>query len=294
MALADTDWIKNIIDNNPWMENFGTDFINTLLDNVVVNGITDTQELLDEVRQSPAYQERFGGLLQRQTKQLKPMSEAEYIEYETTIFSLLNSYGVTDVFASGGIGESDFQGKIAELVGGDVSATEFAARLDRGYASVVDNIDEVATQFRSFYGTEIGESDLLAYFLDPDLGIQLIEDQVASAQIGASASKFGLNITKTQAERLEGYGVTQKLAREGFTEAAMEKESLTKLANIHKLNPLSDEELTDYMFHDDGNVAAQRKQIFDTALSEFQSGSSSRLTQKGGLSGLGDTKRGGY
>ena len=294
MALADRDWVKNIIDNNPWLNNFGTDFINTLIDNVVINGIVDTQELLDEVRSSPAYQARFGGLTQRQTKGLAPMSEAEYIEYETTIFGLLNSYGVSDVFASGGIGSEDFMNKVADLVGGDVSATEFAARLDRGYASVVDNIDQVATQFRSFYGVEIQESDLLAYFLDPSVCIQLIEDQVATAQIGASAQKFGLNITKTQAERLEDFGVTEKLAREGFTEAAREKESLTKLANIHRINPLSDEELTDYIFHEDSNIAAQRKQIFDTALSEFQAGGASRLTREGGIAGLGKSKRGGY
>ena len=112
MALADRDWVKNIIDNNPWLNNFGTDFINTLIDNVVINGIVDTQELLDEVRSSPAYQARFGGLTQRQTKGLAPMSEAEYIEYETTIFGLLNSYGVSDVFASGGIGSEDFMNKV--------------------------------------------------------------------------------------------------------------------------------------------------------------------------------------
>lgn len=294
MALADTDWIKTIIDNNPWLQNFGTDFVNKLIDDVVVQGMTNPVELLDEVRSSSAYESRFGGLVQRRSKGLSPMSEAEYIEYETTIFSLLSSYGVSDVFASGGIGGSDFQAKVSELVAGDVSPQEFSARLDRGYASVVDNIDEVANQFRSFYGAEIGESDLLAYFLDPSIGIQLIEDQVATAQIGASAQKFGLNINKTQAQRLEDYGVNEKLAREGFSEAAREKESLTKLANIHKLTPLSDEQIADYVFHEDTNIAAQRKQIFDTALSEFQSGSTSRLTRKGGIAGLGDTQRGGY
>ena len=63
MALADTDWVKSIIDNNPWLQNFNTDFINTLIDNVIMEGITDTQELLDIVRQSPAYQDRFPGLV---------------------------------------------------------------------------------------------------------------------------------------------------------------------------------------------------------------------------------------
>ena len=294
MALADTDWIKNIIDNNSWLQNFDTDFINTLIDNVIIQGITDPIELLDEVRSSTAYQDRFGGLVQRQTKGLAPMSEAEYIEYETVIFSLLNSYGISDVFAADGIGSSDFMNKISDLVGGDVTAQEFSARLDRGYASVVDNIDEVATQFNDFYGVQIQESDLLAYFLDPSLGIQAIEDQVATAQIGASAQKYGLNISKTQSERLEGYGVTQKLAREGFAEVAREKGSLTKLANIHNIEPLSDKELADYVFHQDSDIAAHRKQIFDTALSEFQAGGSSRLTREGGIAGLGKRERGGY
>tara|TARA_R100001594_G_scaffold21841_1_gene42241 strand:- start:5619 stop:6503 length:885 start_codon:yes stop_codon:yes gene_type:complete len=294
MALADTDWVKSIIDNNPWLQNFNTDFINTLIDNVIMEGITDTQELLDIVRQSPAYQDRFPGLVKRETKGLSPMSEAEYVEYETVIFGLLNSYGVADVFASGGIGGSEFRNKIGDLVEGDVSANQFASRLDKGYAAVVDNIDEVAATFSNFYNADIGESDLLAYFLDPEVGIELIENQVATAQIGASAQKFGLNIMKTQAEGLEEFGITEKLAREGFAEVSREKESLTKLANIHRIQPLSDENLADYIFHEDSNIAAQRKQIFDTALSEFQAGGSSRLTREGGIAGLGKRERGGY
>ena len=294
MALTDKDWVNKLITNNPWLSNFGTEFVNNLVDLVVLQGITDPSQLLNEVRQTPAYQERFPGLVARRDTSLAPMSEAEYIQYESTVFGLLNSYGIADVFATGGMSGDDFKSKISDLVAGDVTAQEFSRRLDKGYASVVDNIEQVEQTFRTFYGTEIGESTLLAYFLDPAKGIELIEDQVATAQVGAAASKFGLNITQTQAGTLEKYGVTERLAREGFAEAAREKESLTKLANIHKLNPLSDEELADYVFHEDTNIAAQRKQIFDTALSEFQSGSTSRLTRKGGLSGLGDTKRGGY
>tara|TARA_R100000278_G_scaffold121499_2_gene105617 strand:+ start:1038 stop:1922 length:885 start_codon:yes stop_codon:yes gene_type:complete len=294
MALIDTDWIKQIIDRNPWLQNFGSDFINSLINDIVLEGITEPTEILDIVRTTPAYQARFPGLIERQTKGLAPMSEAEYIQYETTIYGLLNSYGVADIFADGGISGESFKNKIKDLVAGDVNAPEFSRRLDKGYAAVVDNIDEVSSQFRQFYGTELQESDLLAYFLDPSIGIQIIEDQVATAQIGASAQKFGLNITQTFAEKLEDFGVTEQLARQGFAEAARERESLTKLANIHRINPLSDEQISDYIFHEDSNVAAQRKQIFDTALSEFQAGGASRLNQKGGIAGLGRTQRGGY
>ena len=88
--------------------------------------------------------------------------------------------------------------------------------------------------------------------------------------------------------------MTEELAKDGFSEVAREKESLTKLARIHSISPLSDEQIQDYVFHEDTNVAGQRKKIFDTALSEFQAGTTGRFSRTGGLSGLGETRRGGY
>jgi len=295
MALTDTDWVNRLISNNPWLDkNFSTDFISSLVDLVILQGITDPVQLLNEVRSTPAYEERFPGLKERRDAGFPPMSESEYIQYESVVFSLLRSYNISDVFGTGGISGSEFKSKISELISGDVTAQEFSARLDKGYASVVDNIDEVEETFRSFYGTEIGESTLLAYFLDPAKGIELIEDQVATSQVGAVASRFGLNINQIQSGRLQEGGITQKLAREGFAEVAREKGSLTKLAKIHNIEPLSDKDLSDYVFHEDPEVAAQRKQIFDTALSEFQAGGTTRFTQEGGLASLGKKKRGGY
>ena len=148
--------------------------------------------------------------------------------------------------------------------------------------------------FETFYGVSPTEGDLLTYFLDPTKGVEVLENQIATAQIGGAAMKYGLNITRSRADFLKQYGVTEELAKKGFSEISREKQSLTKLARIHSINPLSDEQLQDYVFHEDTNVAGQRKQIFDTALSEFQAGTTGRFSRTGGLSGLGDTRRGGY
>ena len=294
MAITDTDFIQRTIQNNPWLQYFSTDFINNVVDLVVFQGVSDPGVLIDEIRQTDDYKQRFAGLVQRQAAGLPPMKESEYLEYERSVFAILNSYGITDVFASGGITGSEFRDNVATLVAGNVDVVDFARRIDRGYAQVRESYDQVKTTFENFYGVSPTESDLLTYFLDPSKGVEVLENQIATAQIGGAAMKYGLNITRSRADFLRQYGVTEELAKDGFSEVAREKESLTKLARIHSISPLSDEQIQDYVFHEDTNVAGQRKKIFDTALSEFQAGTTGRFSRTGGLSGLGETRRGGY
>jgi len=294
MAITDTEFIQATIRNNPWLQYFSSDFLNNMIDLIVFQGVTDPNVLIDEIRQTDDYKQRFAGLVQRQQKGLPPMKESEYLEYERTIFGILNSYGITDIFAEGGITSQNFRDKVATLVAGNVDAIDFSRRIDKGYAQVKESYDQVKNAFEEFYGVTPTESDLLTYFLDPSKGVEVLENQIATAQIGGAAMKYGLNITRSRAEFLKQYGVTEQLATQGFSEVAKEKESLTKLARIHSISPLSEEQIQDYVFHEDTQVAGQRKRIFDTALSEFQAGTTGRFSRTGGLSGLGETRRGGY
>ena len=131
----------------------------------------------------------------------------------------------------------------------------------------------------------------MVYFLDPDRGLDIIQDQLAAAQIGGEAFRHGLNVSRTRAEILRREGVTLDLARQGFSDIAREQPVLQRLARIANTTPITQEELEDFFFHEDPDIARRRFQTFDRALSEFQEGGARNVTREGGLGELVERRR---
>ena len=168
---------------------------------------------------------------------------------------------------------------------------ELSVRLDKGYATMVDSALGVKETFREFYGIEIDDATLLTYFLDRDLGLLEMERVIGASKVGGAAMKYGLNITRTRAELLSGEGITEEMARRGFADVAREAPQLETLARMHSFNPLSQEDLESFVFHEDPGVMRRRRRIFDTALASFAGSGASSVTAQGALSELVDLDR---
>jgi len=266
----------------PWLDDIPGIF------DIIMDGVTTdlpAEVILANVRASEAYAERFPGMAERKTGGYNPINEAEYLSLEDSYRTLFSNYGVLGLFDTG---TNSLSAMFGELIGGDVSPTELSARLDEGYAAMADASADVRAAFLEFYGVELDDSTLLAYFLDEDLGLSEMENVVAASTVGGAALKYGLNITRTRAELLAGEGITGHMANSGFANVARETPQLQKLANLHGYNPLSQEDLEGFFFHEDPEVAAQRRKIFDTALSDFRGAGASSVTREGTLSELVD------
>lgn len=268
----------------PWLANLGQEVYQVLV-NGILNG-EPSAVIIQNVRNTQTYKERFAGLIQRQANGLPAINEAEYLEMESGYRNQLRNYNILGTL--GLTDEALFQNFAADLIAGDVSVQELNYRLDRGVALMRDSSEFVQQAFQEFYGTTISDDALLVYFLDPDRGTDIIEDQLATAQIGGEAFKFGLSVSRTRAEILRKEGVTADLARQGFSEIAREEPVLSRLAQIHHLTPLSQMELEEFFFHEDPEIAQRRYSTFTTALASFQEGGARNITREGGLGELVD------
>ncbi len=274
--------IAEILATFPWIAELGEAVIQVIIDGILN---ADAHAVITQnIRNTDVYKARFAGLIQRQKQGLPAISERQYLDIELGFknqlrqFNLMGTLGLMD--------EDSFRSFASDLIGKDVSVSEFNRRLDQGQALMTDSSEFVQNAFEQFYGTKVSEDLLLAYFLDPDIGLELIEDQLATASVGGAAFRFGLNVSKTRAEVLTQEGVTADLARQGFASIASEQPFLSRLAQIHQFTPLSQQELEEFFFHQDPDVASRRAKSFDTALAAFQEGGARNITREGGLGEL--------
>lgn len=279
------DAVEYIFSINPWLNLLGPDVYNLIVDLTIQDATAD--QVVAEIRNTDAYKERFSGLVERQAKGLPAMSEAAYLDTEASYQRQLQNAQVFDIMFQS---EESFLDFAADQIGSDVSAAEFSRRLDRGFAAVADNRPEIEDIFSTFYGVAPTSNAMLAYFLDPDVGMREIENQVAAAVVGGEALAYGLNISRTRAELLASSGVSQEMARAGFADIAREQPVLQRLAQLHQFTPLSQQDLEEFFFHEDSGVQAERQRIFDTALSQFRSTSVRPASATSGLTELVDRR----
>jgi hypothetical protein len=180
------------------------------------------QRLMVEIRRTPQYARRFPGMAARQTAGLPAIDEGTYLDYETKYKAYMRNAGLP-------VGFYDSPDDFAKFIGGGVLPEELGRRIQNGYQAISQADPSVLASMRQFYGVTDGE--LAAYMLDPGRAESLIEQQVATAQIGAAAARqgFGQAADRTAAERMQRLGVTEKEAEQAFGTLGRSRELLTPL-----------------------------------------------------------------
>lgn len=283
------DAVETVRAQFPWLNELGEEIYQILVNGITMNDPVDV--VVQNVRDSSTYKARFKGLIARQTAGLPAINEAEYLDIETGYLEQLRNFNVLGTL--GLTSTESFREFAAEKIGQDVAVAELNRRLDRATGLARNASDTVQDTFTQFYGSPVSEDALVAYFLDPDLGLSVIEEQLAAATIGAEALSRGLQINRTRAEILKREGVTADLARQGFADIAREQPVLSRLAQIQQVTPLGQQELEEFFFHEDPKVAERRNRTFSQALAQFQSGGGGtpQRTREGGLMELIDPNR---
>jgi hypothetical protein len=196
--------------------------------NIISSGTVDLNDgnaILFAIREQPAYQRRFAGNAARRNKGLAELDPATYVGLEDSYRQLMQSNGLPAGFYDAA---NDFQ----KLIEGDVSPQELQERIEQGYRKVQDADPEVKRQMRELYG--LGDTELAAYFLDPDKAATLLTRQARAAQIAARGrEQGGLDLTRESAEALAARGITPEEAQAQFAQRGA-------LAGLY--NPLAGEE----------------------------------------------------
>lgn len=161
--------------------------------------------------------QRFKGNEYRAAAGLRALKPAEYIEQEQAYLSRLRDNGLP-------IGFYDSQEDLAKLIGGDVGAVEFDARIRQGYQAALKAPQAVRQQLKDLYGVD--ETELAAYFLDPTRATDVIgrkknadlmSQQISAAQIAAQGkTQAGFTLGLQTAEELVAAGITPAEAESKF------------------------------------------------------------------------------
>jgi hypothetical protein len=164
----------------------------------------DPEAIMVLIRTTPEYKQRFPAMEALAAKG-RAISESEYVSYEQTAAGLERRYGMP---------EGMLMSNITKLLTNEVSASELNDRVMLASAASIQAPQEIKDQFQQYYGIDAG--GMTAYFLDPEKATPLLEKQYAASLIGAEATRQGIGLDVFGAENLEGLGITQERAREGF------------------------------------------------------------------------------
>jgi hypothetical protein len=180
------------------------------VDGWITEGLADagTDAVLMKFRGTDVYARRFAGMAElRQRGQA--VSEAEYIQLESSYRNVMQNYGIKDTFYNS---YDDF----ARLIGAGLSPKEVEERV---VAAKQAMNPLVAAELKQYYN--VTEGDLTAYMLGLTDGKGLLlesartQEQIRTgaraAQIGAAAERAGFNMDKTFSERLGGTSVGQTI-----------------------------------------------------------------------------------
>lgn len=188
--------------------------------NELLNNRPASQILLD-MYQQPAFQQRFPAIAMRQKAGLPAISPAEYVSYENTALQMFRAAGFPPSFYDS---PSDF----TNLIAADVSPAELSQRVSLYQQAAYQVPTEVRQQLKTLYG--IDEGGIAAYFADPSKALPLLQQQFTAAQDAGEANvqQFG-QLTRAEAERLAALGVTDQQALSGFGQVYKDQQLFQQL-----------------------------------------------------------------
>tara|TARA_B100000035_G_scaffold115546_1_gene97937 strand:- start:9 stop:836 length:828 start_codon:yes stop_codon:yes gene_type:complete len=182
----------------------------------------DPQVAIAEVRRNPAYEIAFPG--NKRPDGTVKFDEVTYTGLKESYIGTLQEYGIprntsVDLLTD----------RFTGLIEGEVSAREFAQRVDAVYQGIQENIPEVTEFYRENFGLELTPEAIFVGALDPTVGEEIVAGRITTAQIGGEAARAGFEISGEFAQRLQRAGISQAQARQLFTTAQTELPRLQEL-----------------------------------------------------------------
>ena len=188
------------------LRQYGLEDLTSEAYNMLIDG-SSTDAVVLRLRESESFQERFKGMQMRTDNKLSGISPAEYISLERSYRQTMAAAGIPEGFY-------DSPDDLAAFIGNDVSQNEMAQRVAMAAAAVQSVDPNLKTQLRDLYGigTE-NDGELTAYFLDPDRGVNVIEQRLQMEAAGLSSAAMGTlggGFERQTAEQLADLGVQRR------------------------------------------------------------------------------------
>jgi hypothetical protein len=247
---------------------YGLDTLVPKIKELAIAGATEDTIAL-QLQETEEYKTRFKGNQERIKKGLSVLSPAEYLGLEDSYRQVLRAYGLKDF---------DNDNYVSQFIANDISTAELSSRVVTAVQRVQNADPAVLTTLRDYYG--IGNTDLVAYVLDPNQQFPMIERKVAAAEIGAAAGIQGIQPGVTVAEQLAAQGITKAQAQKGYATIADILPTSEKLSQIYSgvLDEYGLAEAEQEVFNTLASAQRKRRRLIERETAAFS-----------GSSGLGKT-----
>ena len=182
----------------------------------------DPNVAISNVRKTDSYATEFPG--NKRPDGTVKFDEVTYTGLKESYIGTLQEYGIprdTSV--------NLLQTRLTGLIEGEVSAREFAQRIDTAYKGIQENIPQVQEFYATEFGLELTPEAIFMGALDPTIGEEIVSGRITTAQIGGEASRAGFEISGEFARRLQRAGVSQAQARQIFASAEAQLPTIQSL-----------------------------------------------------------------
>lgn len=206
----------------------------------------DTINIL--LQETDAYRKRFAANEARRQKGLPVLSPSEYLATERAYRQVMSAAGLPVGFYDE---PSDFERWLSD----DVSPVEVQERV-RIATDLVTNIDPATrSQFEEWYTP----GEMVAYALDRDRAVAVLDKQVRAAGIGGAARNQGMSIDSGLGERLAMAGVDPNQARQGFGTVRTIADNAQRLSAVYGGEYDEDDAVSEVFFADSGAATRRRR-----------------------------------
>jgi len=183
--------------------------IRAALANRTITGSSTIDEIGIQLRESPAFKQRFIANERRRELGKPVYSVSQLLTLESQYRRNLRDSGMPAGFYDDPVSLQNF------LIN-DISPDEILARVTQGYQAVRNADPTVINELKTLYNLDDGS--IAAFFLDPNKAQDNILRAARAAEVAAQARKqAGIGLTATTAEELVRQGVTESEAQAGFT-----------------------------------------------------------------------------
>lgn len=249
---------------NDMLSQYGLGALGGELRNMILGGITDQQQIILQLQETPTWKTRFRGNEMLRQKGLPILSVAEYLSVEQSYSQVMKNYGLPEGFYDD---PDDFAG----FIGNSVSPNEIQQRAQM-YSDLVKREDPAIRDQLISMG--MSEGDIIAHMMDPKRAMPLLEQKYRSALIGGAARRSGLG--GSNAERLAALGVTEQQAIAGYRDIGEQLGDVSLLGDIYG-DQIDQDDLENETFFGDGTVTKRKKRLASQERAAFSG--SSGITQ---------------
>ena len=229
---------------------------------MILDGVTDFQQIELGLRDTKAWKERFAGNESRLKNGLNALSVSEYLSTEKSYADIMHQAGLP-------MGFYDDPHDFADFIGKSVSPAELSTRVQMGID--LKNREDPAV-IAELQRRGLSQGDIIAGFLDPTKALPLLQKKYQSTLIGAAAQRAGVSSSTDFSNHLAEIGVTEQQAASGFGTVAEITTPLKELADVYG-EEYSQADAQAEVFDNSADAARKRKKLSGQEESAF-SGSS--------------------